>query len=273
MKIKTLVILLIIMGLLAGAGALIIRQKAPEGPKGSLGAYLLEQLPVNRIASITIKGAVDTVSLVKKENRWVVKNRFNYPADFSKITDFVRKLKAVKIGREFGSSEETLKRLSLKDPDDPEAPEGEKGMRVHLKGEEGKLLASILLGKTRQTGTERSFPNGQYLLLGREPKIYLIDKHFSSLEKAPSAWLDKSLARVEAKDIKKIVFLSQDSKKVRFAFKRPEKNKNFQPLNLPADLKFEKSALNQLAGALSSLQMEDVVDVVDSSTGLESIGM
>ncbi len=51
MKIKTLVILLIIMGLLAGAGALIIRQKAPEGPKGSLGAYLLEQLPVNRIAS------------------------------------------------------------------------------------------------------------------------------------------------------------------------------------------------------------------------------
>jgi hypothetical protein len=110
MKPKTLAILLIVLAILAGAGTLIVRLKAPQQPEEGMGALLLEQLPANKIVSITIKGPDEAVSLVKNEDRWVVEDRFQYPADFSKIIDFVRKLKEVKSGRKFESSEDTMKR-------------------------------------------------------------------------------------------------------------------------------------------------------------------
>ena len=198
MKTRTLITLLVILGLLAGAAALTIRLKRPDRSKGGLGTLLLEEFPANKIVSITIQGADESVSLVKKEDRWVVAERFQYPADFSKIIDLVRKLKDVKVGRWFQSSEDTLKRLSLKDPTDPDASEEEKGIRILLSDENEMPVASILLGKTRQVGAERRFPDGQYVRRGQEAKIYVIDSHFDALQKEPSAWLEKSLVEVEA---------------------------------------------------------------------------
>ena len=70
MKTKTLVILLIILGVLAGTGGLIFRLKAPEHSNGRLGTKLMEQLPINKIVSITIKDSEQTVFLEKKEDAW-----------------------------------------------------------------------------------------------------------------------------------------------------------------------------------------------------------
>ena len=259
MKIKTLVILLVILAVLAGAGTLIIRMKAPGPLDRRLGSPLLENLPVNKILSIIIKSPGKAVSLVKKTDHWVVENRFDYPADFSKIIGLVRKLKEAKVGRQFEPSEDILKRLSLKDPDDPGAREAEKGIRIHLKGEKNQPFADILLGKTRETGGEAAFPDGHYVILGQGPEIYLIDKHFASFDKEPAAWLNKELVRVKTNDIRKISCLSADGKILLYRFERPQKGKEFQPIIFPTGSKLNPSALNRLAGALSSLRMEDVI--------------
>ncbi len=270
MKTKTLVILLIILGVLAGAGTLIMRLKAPDRSQGKLGTHLLEQLPANAIMSIAIQGHDETVSLMKKTDLWVVTNRFDYPADFSKIIDMVRKLKEATIGRRFESSEDTLKRLSLKDPDDSEASKEAKGIRILLKDEKELPLARILLGKTRDTGAEGGFPEGRYVMLGEDATIYLIDEQFSLLGKKASAWLDKFLVKVAANEVKKISFLGSEGEKVLYSFERPEKGKDLEAVNLSFHQKINKSNLNRLSGALSSLQMEDVVN---PSTPLESVGM
>jgi hypothetical protein len=260
MKTKTLIFLVIILGILVGAGILIIRQKAPERNEGRMGAQLLEEFPANRIASIIIKSSDDSVSLVKEEGQWVVKTRFDYPADFGKIADLVRRVKDIKIGRKFPSSEDTIRRLSLKDPDDPDAPGDQKGVRIYFKDEKYVTLANILLGKTRMRGEERRYPDGQYLMLDQEPEIYLIDKYFLSLGKESSAWLEKRLVTVRENDIKKIVCMSADGKKRRYLFERPDKGKAFEPVDLPTNRKIEKSALGRLTGALSSLRLDDVVN-------------
>ena len=259
MKTRTLIILLIILGFLAGVGALIIRLKATDRSKENLGALLLGNLPANEIVSITIQDVKDSVSLAKEEDRWIVVDRFHYPADFSKIIDLVRRLKEVKIGRQFESSEETQQRLSLKDPDDPDASEEEKGTRILLSDKKKTPLASLLLGKTREGGDERRFPSGQYVRLGKELKIYLIDQHFAYLEKKPADWLDKTLVEVKEEEVKKISCMSPEAKKIHFAFERPEKEQDLEPVNLPKDRKVEKSALERLSRALSSLRIEDVV--------------
>ncbi|HID30649.1 MAG TPA: DUF4340 domain-containing protein [Desulfobacterales bacterium] len=270
MKTRTLIILLIILGFLAGVGALIIRLKATDRSKEDLGVLLLGNLPANEIVSITIQGAKDSVSLAKEEDRWIVVDRFHYPADFSQIIDLVRKLKDVKIGRQFESSEETQRRLSLKDPDDPDASEKEKGIRILLGDKKKTPLASLLLGKTREGGDERRFPSGQYVRLGKESKIYLIDQHFAYLQKKPAGWLDKTLVEVKEEEVKKISCMSPEAKKIHFAFERPRKEQDLEPVNLPKDRKVKKSALERLSRALSSLRIEDVAGPSDDS---ESVGM
>jgi hypothetical protein len=269
MRAKTLVVLFIILGLLAGVSALVIRLKAPTGAGGVLGTYLLKGLPVNEIASISIESPEKSVSLATVSGRWVVKDRFDYPADFSKIADFVRKLKNAKIGRRFESSKDTLKRLSLKSPEDRGAAETEKGSQIQMQDKSGKLLAHVLLGKIRRSGGERSFPDGQYVRLGNDPTIYLIDIHFAHLQKDPSDWLEKTPVKVEANEVKKISCLSADGKTIRFRFERPEKGKDLEPEALPAHQKVDTSALNRLARALSSLGIKDVTDPSDDSASTE----
>jgi hypothetical protein len=196
--------------------------------------------------------------------------RFDYPADFSKIKDMVRKLKEATIGRQFKSSENTRERLSLEDPDDSNASKETKGIRILLKDEKESPLARILLGKTRNTGTEGSFPEGRYVMLGEDATIYLIDEQFALLEMKPSSWLDPALVKVAASEVRKISLVSGEGDMVLYAFERPEKGKDLEALNLPSHQKINKSNLNRLSGALSSLQMEDVEN---PSTPLESIGM
>jgi hypothetical protein len=256
---------LIILGVLAGFGALVLHLKAPTASKSTLGKHLFENLPANEISSITVKDQEKSVSLAKKSDRWVVEDRFDYPADFSRIAEFVRKFKNAKIGRQFESSEETLKRLSLKLPDDKTAADAEKGTHVHLKDGNGKVLVSVLLGKTRETGGERSFPNGHYVRVADRSTIYLIDTHFAHMQKEPSDWLDKTLLKVDANEVKKISCLSQDEKTIHYTFERPEKGKALEAKALAENKKISESALDRLARSLSSLRMEDITDPSDDS--------
>ncbi|UCG13737.1 MAG: DUF4340 domain-containing protein [Deltaproteobacteria bacterium] len=260
MKTRTLAVMLVTLLLVAGAATLIIRQKTTERASGIQGTRLLDPLPANEIVSITLTSAKETVSLVKRTDEWTVEDRFDYPADFAKISDIVRKLKQAEIGRKFESSEETLKRLSLKDPNDPETPEEQKGTRIDLKDKQGQLLASVLLGKTRNAGTERSVPGGQYVRLDQDSTVYLIDKHFASLQTERSTWLEKRLVNVAAEEVKKIVCQSSDDKRVRYVLERPERDKELQLLEAPNGQQVKASALNSLQRGLSSLRMEDVVN-------------
>ena len=258
MKIKTLVILLIVLGVLAGAGALIIHLQNSSSSSGEMGAYLIEQLPANEVASIVIETPSNTVSLMKKGDSWVVEERFGYPADFSKISDLVRTLKQVKVGRRFESSEKILKRLSLKSPGDSETPEDGRGSRIRMKDKEGKPVLGILLGKTRMKGKEKKMPDGQYVMLSKGPEIYLIDTILSSFETGPSAWLAKSPVKVDDKEIKSISCTGPEGKPVHYRFERAGKGKNFELIDPSTNQEIKKSSLNRLSNALSSLQIEDV---------------
>ena len=258
MKIKTLVILLILLGVLAAAGALIIHLQTSSSSSGEMGAYLLEQLPANKVASIVIETPADTVSLMKKGESWVVEERFGYPADFSKISELVRTLKKVKVGRSFESSEKILKRLSLKSPGETGTPEDGRGTRIRMKDKEEKPVLGILLGRTRMKGKEKKMPDGQYVMLSKGPEIYLIDTILSSFETGPSAWLAKSPVKVDAQEIKKISCMGPGGKQVHYKFERADKGKDFELIDPSTNQEIKKSSLNRLSNALSSLRIEDV---------------
>ena len=258
MKIKTLVILLIVLGVLAAAGTLIIHLQGNSSPSGEMGTYLLEQLLANEVASITIETPADTVSLTKKGDLWVVEELFRYPADFPKISGLVRTLKQVKVGRRFESSEKILKRLSLKSPGDNKTPKDEQGTWIRMKDKEGKPVLGILLGKTRVK--EKKMPDGQYVMLSKGPEIYLIDTILAPFETGPSAWLEKSPIKVDAEDIQSISCMGPGGKLVRYRFERAGKDKDLELIDPSTNQKIKKSSLIRLSKALSSLQIEDVAN-------------
>jgi len=233
MKIKTLVILLVVLGVLAGAGTLIIHLQNSSSSSGEMGAYLIEQLPANE------------------------------------ISDLVKTLKRVKVGRRFASSEKVLKRLSLKSPGDSETPEEDRGARIRIKDKKGKPLLGILLGETRMKGKERKMPDGQYVMLHKGPDIYLIDTILSSFETGPSAWLAKSPVKVDAKEVKSISCTGPGGKPLHYRFERDGKGKDFKLIDPLAKRKIKKSSLNRLSNALSSIQIEDVKSLSAAPESIE----
>lgn len=97
MKSKTFVMLLALCAVLGLATYFVSTADRNSGKKSS-GAEdkFLSELPVNDIASISVKDAENEVLLEKGESVWVVKNRFGYPADFGKIAEFAKNSKIQK---------------------------------------------------------------------------------------------------------------------------------------------------------------------------------
>lgn len=271
MKVKTLAILLVVLAVLTGLVFVVFMQRSPRQVKRELGAPLVKNLPANDIASVTILDAGDEgVQLARIENRWVVENRFGYPADFQKITKFVRKLRDAKIGRSFEATKEVLEHLHLKDPADKNTPEEEKGTVVMLADAKGNPLVRMLMGEPMKGGQGGMFPEGQYILLGNRKTVYLVNKEFEGLGKSPSDWLEKDLIDVKAEDVREVVCLDPDGKTIRFAFRRPAKGKDLEQVHPAAGKEIKQTSLNRLAGALSALRLEDVLDPARKEV---SIGM
>ena len=256
---KNLFILLVVLAVLAGLGRSIWDHNA-RAPVGTevMGTLLFEKLPVNEIDTILIDRPEDSVMLASSERGWIVENRFGYPADFSKITDLILKIKQTKVGRKFPATESIAKRISLMPPTHKESAETEKGTRIRMKDKNGAVVVDLFLGITRKK-EEKGVPDSQFVMLGGGQDIYLVDQIFSSFETAAPSWLKKSPVEVAQGDIQKIVCTGPDGT-LRYRFERTEKGKDFALVSPPTKGTLKQSDLNRLAGALSGLEIEDVAD-------------
>ncbi|QTA84317.1 DUF4340 domain-containing protein [Desulfonema magnum] len=265
MKLKTFVILLVVCCALGGVAYFTMYQKETENKQVKMGEKLFPDFPVNDVAAITIKSHEDSVALKKGEPVWVVENRFNYPADFSKITDIVKKLKDSKLGRSFKADDEKRSRLALYGPEKEDMPEDQRGTRLTLEDKKKKILADIILGNPREGG-------GHYVMHANADDVYMVDQIFSFLDKKPDEWLDKELTEAKSNDVEKVVCTDPKSEKVIYTLKRPEKGKDPEFANLPEGKKLKKSKANSLFGAIGSFRIEDVADPAKEAgeTGLDN---
>lgn len=258
MKTKTLIILLVVLAILAGLGIWLFQSS--NTPKGSdvMGSLLMTDFPANEVSSIVIERPSDTVTLAREDGVWVVKDRFGYNADFSKITELIRKVKQTKVGRKFPSNQGVLNRLSLNGPGEKSLAEEDRGTRITMRGKENKEVLNIILGNTRKKG-ERGIPDSQYVMPAAGPDIYLVDQIFSAYSIPAPKWLEKSPVKVPAEDIQKMVCRGPD-KTLRYDFERPRKGKDFVLKSPETTQPMKKTQVNRLARALSGLQIEDVAD-------------
>ncbi len=200
---KQLTLLIALVVVIGGLGLLMNSRKQSSWQKGAAGAggKLLDKFDYNAVAALTIKGASNEVSLVKKDETWRVKERSDYPANFSTIADFLRKAADLKVIQTEPIGASQFERMELNQPG--KGPGA--GTLVELKDKDGKALRSLVLGKKQMKKSEGGspfgggeWPVGRWVMdLQNASSVSLISDALSDIEPNASHWLDKEFFKVE----------------------------------------------------------------------------
>jgi hypothetical protein len=200
-------IILLVLVIVIGAAGWIIRQNNASSWQGggqTPGRKLLPGLAINDVAQITIKSGTNELNLERRDNLWRVRERRDYPANFSQISDLLLKFADLKIvqSEEIGPSQ--LGRLELLPP----GAETNSGTQVEFKDQSGKTLNSVLLGKkhVRKPAENSQFggmgdagwPDGRYVMAGVGAEtVAVISDPLDGVQTKPEQWLNKEFISIE----------------------------------------------------------------------------
>ena len=203
---KQLLILLVLVAVVGGAGLLLQQknQTAWHSADKTIGRKLLgNNFPVNDVALIAIKQATNELDLAKKDNLWRVRQRNDYPASFSQISEFLLKAANLKVVQSEKVGPSQLPRFALVPGTGTNA-----ALEVDFKDQNGKALGSLLLGKKHfhksaqpspmgEMGDE-GWPDGRYVKTGSQAaEVNLISDALSNIEPKPEQWLNKDFPKIE----------------------------------------------------------------------------
>ena len=216
MNSKQLILLLAALVILGGAG-LVMRNHHEESwsTAGSkLGQKILPNFQVNDVSAVHIKGEGD-LDLVKNDDRWLVKQRGDYPANFSQIKDLLLKMEDLKIAQAEPIGSSQLARMHLTEP----GSGPDTATLLEFKDAQGKVLQSLLLGKKHTRTAERSspmrfgndeMPDGRFVMLKNDAhEVLTVSDPLNSVDPKPAGWLDKDFFKVEK--LKSVSFVSTNA--------------------------------------------------------------
>lgn len=196
--------ILVAVGLVLGGYGLFVLRSQRDSYKISDATStqkVLPTFPLNEIERVRIKQSSGEVNLEKSDELWRVKERSGYLANFSEISDLLRKVWELKPVREEKVGESQLARLQLVAPD--------KGTNsatlVEFQDKSGKVLQALLLGKNYTRNSGDASPMGGGVAVGRyvlvpEPKpakVFLVGETFANLETKPETWINKDFFKIE----------------------------------------------------------------------------
>src|SRR6185503_1541254 len=204
MNLKQLGILIALVIVIGGAGLMLHnRQKSSwTGGGADVGKKLMgDKFPVNNVARISVQHGTNTLNLLKQDDLWRVRERNDYPANFSQISDLLLKLRDLKIVQVEDIGPSQLARMEL-------APGqgSNSAVVVQFDDQADKPISTLLLGKKHmkksaqpsQFEGDGEFPDGRYVEMGTNShQVALISDPLETLDSNPDAWLNKDFFKVE----------------------------------------------------------------------------
>lgn len=197
---------LLVAAALIGGIALLMKSRDEASWKEEAiapGTKLLGELAVNDVALVLLLGPDGRVTAKHVGNAWVIEERGNYPADFGRIADLVRKIVELQPVQSVPLGGEDVAALSLKTPTGG-GPDAGTGTLIEFSDASGKKLASLVAGKSHSTESPAAGPmgmpgglvTGRYVMLADAPQTAcLVTEAFSDLQTSPAQWIDKNFVR------------------------------------------------------------------------------
>ena len=264
---KQFILLLVAVAVIGGV-SLVLYNKKTGSYQGSTrtGQTILGTFDPNEVGHVTIKEGDKELNLVRGNDKWTVKERNNYPANFDQIAEFVRKMQDLKVVQTMRATPKQLEKLELSD---------KTGTAVQFKDDKGKALKSVRLGAKvmRQSssqspfGDDGGFPTGRHVMPEGSQTVAVVSDPLSSAEPKPEQWLNKDFFKVEK--VKSISFASQTATNS-WLLTRESESGDFKLADVKPGEMFDTNKVASFANALSSPSFSDVVvDKKPEETGLD----
>jgi len=270
-------ILLVLAVLIGGAGlSYIKRQRASfSTASGPSAGKIFPDFPLNEVTLIRVQGPSGDLNLAKEGEKWIVRERSNYPANFATVGGLIRKVWELKPLEEVKVGASQLARLELLPPGGAET--NAVATVLEFKNKEGKSLATLLLGKkyTRPGQSDNSpfggggLPAGRYVQTGGASKTFLVNEPFTDADPKADTWLNKDFIRVEKLKAIEVVYPEATNS---FAVTRESEAGDWLLSNPAAGEILDKSKVSGFNYALSSPGFNDVLpaDAPGDKTGLDT---
>jgi len=254
-----LVVLLVVLG----GGALLYQQeergRRPENV-GSLGRTLFKDLKAADIAVIRIIDPKGSLTLQLKDDRWVIAERAEFPADLSRVREFALKVIGLKVGQSEPLGEKDRARLNL----------DASGTRVEFKGADGKDLGAFIVGKKYfkrdVENPEKAIPDGRFVGLPDEAgTAYLIGDPLTQATVKTAEWIDRGSFQVEKVKTLQVRYPGGEGWRI----DRPADNAEWKLAGVKPGEKLDISRANAASYSLSLLELADVAPKGEAGTGLD----
>ncbi|HEU5079394.1 MAG TPA: DUF4340 domain-containing protein [Opitutaceae bacterium] len=244
MKLKTLIITVVILGAAAAVVEYTTRPSAPRTADPRVGQPLVSADTIEKAARFKFADQGKSVEVVKSaDGAWHVPSYYDFPADFSKLSNLVNELSGAKIEQFVTSNPERLARLDFK------------GTKVELLDAAEKSLVQLNLGKVADAG-------GRFVRFGDEPRAYRSGFN-PYLDVEPKSWADSTLLSIKSDDIAKLEIDFADGAPVTVS--RAKKEDSFTTSDAPAGQKLKGDKVASIISSIANLRFSDTSDLTDAA--------
>jgi hypothetical protein len=267
---KQLGILLGLVVIVGGAGLMVYQQREHswQPPSGATGGSLLANLPVNDITRLVLRQGTNEVNLIKQSDAWRVRERHDYPANFTQISEFLLKARDLKVVQTEKVGPSQLPRLHLA----PSGPDTNAALVVEFKGAGDKTLSTLLVGKTHLRKSSRpspdgesdgGFPDGRYVMTAEPGTVSVISDPLESLQPRPESWLNKDFIKIEKARSLTVTFPAATNS---WKLSRETESGDWKLADLKPGEALDSAKTSAFATPLSSPSINDVISG-DTLTG------
>ncbi len=247
------------IGLLAGITIVVILLAvfANREPSSSLpqnGQLLFPNLMsvVNEVNEVAIETKEQTVTLVRGEQTWGVKEKADYRADVEKVKQAIVGLADLRIHEPKTKNPELYERLGLQDKDQ----EGSTSKTVTVKTADNPEAAKLVMGNQRPAkGNPRM--SDIYVRKPGDPQTWLVIGNVP-IETMPGEWLDKEVTALTTKRVRQVTVTHPKGDTLHLSKAKPD-DLDFHLDAIPSGFKISSQFnVNNVVGTLVQLSLEDV---------------
>jgi len=202
---------------------------------------------INDVDSIEILSGGGTITLIKQDNSWRVKESNQYYANLSKIKAALLGIADYSLIEAKTSKAELYEKLGV---DDASAA-GAKSTQVTIKDDSGADLASLIIGN-RRPGSKPQ----QYVRKTGSEQSWLVNG-FVTLDKQANNWLDKTIVDLKRDAVRSVTIKHKNPITIS---RENAGDPDFSIENLQPQKKIKSQGIvNLIAGTLENLSLEDVM--------------
>jgi len=264
MNARAVLVLVVLLAILGGGALIYLHQENAERPGNvaSLGKPLLPDLKAADIASIRIAQPNATLTLQRKDDGWVIVERRGFPADVSKVRDFVIKVLELKVGQSEPIGEKDRARLNV----------DTSGTQVEFAGADGKSLGKLTVGKKYFKSGEVENPDkaradGRFVSVpAQAATVYIVSDPLTQASTKSADWIDHTSFQVEK--VKSLEVKQPDGEA--WKLERAGDNADWKLTPMKPGEKLNTGNANAATYSLSLLELADVAPDDAKDTGLDS---